>query len=78
MIARYNDVISIAPILVRLSRILHNIGTATAVLAVPVPPPLVTFIDNNLRELLPGYLTAVLSVYVILYCTYTIYVLVHN
>ena len=78
MIARHNDVISIAPILVRLSRILHNIGTATAVLAVPVPPPLVTFIDNNLRELLPGYLTAVLSVYVILYCTYTIYVLVHN
>ena len=38
--ARRNDVISIAPILVRLSRILHNNGTATAVLAVPVPPPL--------------------------------------
>ena len=37
-----NDVISIAPILVRLSRILHNNGTATAVLAVPVPPPLDT------------------------------------
>ena len=39
--ARRKDVISIAPILVRLSRILHNNGTATAVLAVPVPPPLV-------------------------------------
>ena len=38
--ARRNDVISIVPILVRLSRILHNNGTATAVLAVPVPPPL--------------------------------------
>ena len=38
--ARRNDVISIAPILVRLSRILHGNGTATAVLAVPVPPPL--------------------------------------
>ena len=38
--ARHNDVISIAPILVRLSCILHNNGTATAVLAVPVPPPL--------------------------------------
>ena len=38
--ARRNDVISIAPISVRLSRILHNNGTATAVLAVPVPPPL--------------------------------------
>ena len=36
--ARRNDVISIAPILVRLSRILHNNGMATA--AVPVPPPL--------------------------------------
>ena len=40
--ARRNDVISIAPILVQLSRILHNNGTATAVLAVPVPPPLQT------------------------------------
>ena len=38
--ARCNDVISIAPIFVRLSRILHSNGTATAVLAVPVPPPL--------------------------------------
>ena len=38
--ARRNDIISIAPLLVRLSRILHNIGTATAVLALPVPPPL--------------------------------------
>ena len=38
--ARSNDVINIAPILVQLSRILHNNGTATAVLAVPVPPPL--------------------------------------
>ena len=38
--ARRNNVISIAPILVRLSRILNNIGTATAVLAVPLPPPL--------------------------------------
>ena len=38
--ARRNDVISIAPILVRLSRILHNNGTATAVLAVQVLPPL--------------------------------------
>ena len=40
--ARRNDLISIAPILVRLSRILHNNGTATAVLAVPVLPPLPT------------------------------------
>ena len=38
--ARRNEVISIAPILVRLNRILHNNGTATAVLAIPVPPPL--------------------------------------
>ena len=38
--ARCNDVISIAPIFVRLSRILHSNGTATAVLAVPVPAPL--------------------------------------
>ena len=38
--ARRNDVVSIAPILVLLSRILHNNGTATAVLAIPVPPPL--------------------------------------
>ena len=33
--ARRNDVTSIASILVRRSRILHNNGTATAVLAVP-------------------------------------------
>ena len=46
--ARRNDVISIAPILVRLSRILHNNGTATAVLAVPVPPPLSSEAKYNL------------------------------
>ena len=44
--ARRNDVVSIAPILVWLSRILHNNGTATAVLAIPVPPPLLGVISR--------------------------------
>ena len=47
--ARRNDVISIAPLLVQLSRILHNNGAATAVLAVQVPPPLQLYVMRMLR-----------------------------
>ena len=45
------SLVIIASILVRLSRILHDNGTATAVLAVPVPPPLVRIIISKINFL---------------------------